>query len=235
MATFTDSYPGASSTDFAANILWGDGGSSAGTISQSGSTYTVSGTYSYATDGTYSIEVDISSVAGSTASVSDPVTVADAVTGCTGDGCTGTVSTPSETVHVNSQSTTGTIETSVDPADTAPDCGPDDQFRHAPEVTSFDDHGLNANIVFTETFDNASAGGPWYVPFEVCYQSQTPFTDYFGNTNVTTGLLPQCGNPVVAPCVVSITESPDPQGNPTDAGTVVETVEAPPGDPPKYH
>ena len=85
------------------------------------------------------------------------------------------------------------------------------------------------------TFDNASAAGLWYVPFEVCFQAQTPFTDYFGNTNVTTGLLPQCGNPVVAPCVQSIVESPDPQGNPSDAGTVVETIVVPPTDPPKFH
>ena len=83
------------------------------------------------------------------------------------------------------------------------------------------------------TFDNASAAGAWYVPFEVCFQAQTPFTDYFGNTNVTTGLLPQCGNPVVAPCVQSIVESPDPQGNPTDAGTVIETIVVPPDRPPQ--
>ncbi len=235
VATFTDSYPGAPSTDFAATIMWGDGTSSAGTIGKSGSTYTVTGTQSYATNGTYTPEVDISSIAGSTASTTDSVTVADAITPCTGDGCTGTVTTPDQTVGINSTSTTGTILTSVDPADTGPDCGPNDQFRHAPEVTTYDAIGLNANIVFTVTFNNADAAGLWYVPFEVCYQAQTPFTDYFGNTNVTTGLLPQCGNPAVAPCVQSIVESPDPQGNPSNAGTVVETIVVPPTDPPKFH
>ncbi len=81
----------APTTDFTANIQWGDGGTSTGTISQSGSTYTVTGTYSYAAHGTYTPEVDISSVAGGTASVADSVSVADNVTGCTGDGCSGTV------------------------------------------------------------------------------------------------------------------------------------------------
>jgi choice-of-anchor C domain-containing protein len=235
VATFTDSYPGAPPSDFSATILWGDGTSSTGTISQSGSTYTVTGTQTYASNGSYTPVVNISSIAGSTATTTDSVTVVDAVTNCTGDGCSGTITTPLETVQINSTSTTGTIDTSVTPPDTAPDCGPNDQFRHAPEVTTFDDFGLDANIVFTVSFENASAAGLWYVPFEVCYQSQTPFTDYFGNTDVTTGLLPQCGNPVVAPCVQSIVETPDPQGNPTDAGNVVETIVVPPGDPPKFH
>ena len=235
VATFTDSYPAAPTTDFAATILWGDGGSSAGTISQSGSTYTVSGTYSYAAHGSYTAEVDISSVAGSMASVDDPVTVADAVTPCTGSGCSGTVTSSDESVQIDSTSTTGTLLTTVDPGDTGPDCGPDDVFRHAPEVVTYDPIDMNAPIEFTVTFDNDAAGGEWYVPFEVCFPSQTPFTDYFGNTDVTTGLLPQCGNPAVPPCVESITESPDPQGNPTDAGTVVETILVPPTDPPKFH
>jgi choice-of-anchor C domain-containing protein len=232
VATFTDSYL-TSPTDFAATILWGDGTSSPGTISLSGSTYTVNGTQSYAAHGAYTVEVDISSVAGSTASTSESVEVADAVTGCTGDGCSGNVTTPSETVQVDSTSTTGTILTTVDPAGTGPDCA--DPFRHAPQVVTVTDTGLNANVVFTVTFNNADADGDWFVPFAVCYQAETPFTDQFGDT-VTTGLLPFCGsaNPVVAPCVQSIVESPDALGNPDKIGTVVETIVVPPGDP-KFH
>ena len=236
VATFTDSYPAAPTTDFAATISWGDGGSSAGSISQSGSTYTVSGTYSYAAHGSYTAEVDISSVAGSMASVDDPVTVADAVTPCTGSGCSGTVTSSGETVQIDSASTTGTLVTTIDQGDsTAPNCGPDDVFRHAPNVVTYDPIDMNADIQFTATFENASAAGEWYVPFEVCFSAQTPFTDYFGNTDVTTGLLPQCGNPAVAPCVESITEAPDPQGNPSDSGTVTETILVPPTDPPRYY
>ncbi len=237
VATFTDSYPGAPVTNFAATITWGDGTTSAGTISVSGSTYTVSGTHTYAADDTYPVGVSITSIAGGSASVSDAITVADGVgmTTCTGPGCSGTTTTSNENVQFDTTSTTGTVTVTLDPGDTGPDCGPDDQFRHAPEVTTFDTEGVSADIEFTVTFDNASAAGDWYVPFEVCYQSSTPFTDYFGNMDVTTGLLPECGNPAVAPCVESIVESPDPQGNPTDAGTVTETILVPPGDPPRFH
>ena len=66
------------------------------------------------------------------------------------------------------------------PRDNGPDCA-NDPFRHAPEVTTYNAIGMDANILFTVTFDNASADGLWYVPFEVCFQAQTPFTDYFGN------------------------------------------------------
>ena len=86
---------------------------------------------------------------------------------------------------------------------------------HLTSSTVVDTEGLDANIVYTVTFANSSAGGEWYVPFEVCYSQGTPFTDYFGNTDVTTGLLPTMREPRVAPCVESITESPDPQGNPS--------------------
>ncbi len=234
VATFTDTYASAPPTDFTANILWGDGGTSSGSISQSGSTYTVTGSYSYAAHGDYTVEVDIVPLAGSPASTSDSVYVADAVTGCTGEGCSGSVTTPTEMVQVNSTSTTGTILTTVDPGDTGPVCD-NDPFRHAPQVVTYDAVGVTANIVFTVTFNNADAGGLWYVPFAVCFQAQTPFTDALGNTDVTTGDLPQCGDPVVAPCVQSIVESPYPQGNPSYTGTVVETIVVPPTDPPKFH
>ena len=111
---------------------------------------------------------DIDSISGSTASTSEPVTVGDDVTNCSGSGCSGTVTTArTRRCRINSTSTSGTIVTTVGPADTAPDCG--DPFRHAPDVVTFDTDGVTANIVFTVTFDNASAAGEWYVPFEVCY------------------------------------------------------------------
>ena len=227
VATFTDSYPNAPVSDFTANIKWGDGGTGTGTITQSGSTYTVSGTYTYAANGTYTVETDISSIAGSTASTSESVNVVDQNIQCTGSGCTGTETTPTETVGVDSPSTTGNIQTSVDPPNTGPDCN--DPFRHAPSVVTITDQNLNANVQVTVTFNNADAGGPFYIAFEVCYQAQTPFTDIFGNTNVTTGDLPFCGSTAVAPCTQSITES-DPN-NPAEPGTVTEVFLVPPGDP----
>ena len=228
VATFTDSYPAPPLSNFAATISWGDGTTGTGTITQSGTTFTVSGSHSYATDGTFTVGVNITSAAGSSASTSESASVAGAVTTCTNSGCSGTVTTTSEAAQINSASTTGTILTSIDPASASFSCG--DQFRHAPQVVTISDTGLNANIVYTVTFANAAAAGSSLVPFAVCYQAQTPFTDLFGHS-VTTGLLPLCtvlprpNRPLVAPCVQSITELPFYHGN------VVEKFVVPPGDP----
>jgi choice-of-anchor C domain-containing protein len=231
VATFTDSYLGLPG-NFSASIAWGDGTApSTGTISKSGSTFTVSGTHTYAAHGTYAPSVTITSIAGATASVSDSVVVADAVTTCSGSGCSGSVNTPQQTLGISSTSTAGSIQTDVDPANNSTSCG--DPFRHAPQVTTVTDTGLNANIVYTVTFANKAAAGSWFVPFAVCYQSQTAFKDLYGHT-VTTGLLPLCtllprpGKPLVAPCVQSIVELPFFLGN------VVEKVVLPAGDP-RFH
>jgi hypothetical protein len=231
VATFTDSYLG-SPADFSASLAWGDGTApSTGTITKSGSTFTVSGTHTYAAHGTYAPSVTITSVAGTNASVSDSVVVADAVTTCAGSGCSGSVMTPQQTLGISSTSTAGTIQTDVDPANNSYSCG--DSFRHAPQITTVTDTGLNANIVYTVTFANKAAAGSWFVPFAVCYQSQTAFKDLYGHS-VTTGLLPLCtllprpGKPLVAPCVQSIFELP------LYLGTVVEKVVLPVGDP-RFH
>ena len=170
----------------------------------------------------------ITSIAGTSVSVSDSVSVANAVTTCTGSGCSGTVTTSLQTVHIASTSTSGTILTDVGQGTVG--CG--DIFRHAPQVTTVTDTGLNADLVFTVTFANKSAAGNWFIPFAVCYTSTVPFVDLTGKT-VTTGLLPICGGlfgnkAVVAPCVRSITELPFFVGN------VVETIVVPAGDP-RFH
>jgi choice-of-anchor C domain-containing protein len=233
VATFTDSNTSAPASSFSASINWGDGSTpTAGAISGSGGTFSVAGTHTYATHGTYPVSVSITSASGGSGSVTDSVVVADAVTTCTGSGCTGTVTTTQQTVGISSTSTSGTILTTVDPADQSSfSCG--DSFRHAPQITTVTDTGLNANILYTVTFKNKAAVGQWFVPFAVCYQAETPFKDLYGHT-VTTGLLPVCtllprpSKPLVAPCVQSITELPLLLGN------VVEKIVLPPGDP-RYH
>jgi choice-of-anchor C domain-containing protein len=230
VATFTDSYL-ASPGNFTASIAWGDTTTSTGNITVSGSTFTVSGTHTYAAHGTYAPSVTITSIAGTTATVSDSVVVSDAVTTCGASGCSGSLTTPQQTLGISSTSTAGSIQTDVDPANNSYSCG--DPFRHAPLITTVTDTGLNANIVYTVTFANKAAAGSWLVPFAVCYQSQTPFKDLYGHT-VTTGLLPLCtllprpGKPLVAPCVQSISELP------LYIGNVVEKVVLPAGDP-RFH
>ena len=233
VATFTDSNTSASAGSFSATVNWGDGSTpTLGSVTGSGGSFSVSGTHTYAAHGSYTVGVSITSVGGGSASVSDSVAVADAVTTCSGSGCNGSVTTTQQTVGLTSTSTSGTILTTVDPADhSAYSCG--DSFRHAPQVTTVTDTGLNANIVYTVTFKNTAASGQWFVPFAVCYQAQTPFKDLYGHT-VTTGLLPVCtvlprpNKPLVAPCVQSITELP------LFLGNVVEKIVLPAGDP-RFH
>jgi hypothetical protein len=55
VATFSDSYLGNGTGDFTVNIDWGDGTTTAGTLALNGSTYTVTGSHSYATAGQFTI------------------------------------------------------------------------------------------------------------------------------------------------------------------------------------
>ena len=56
VATFTDTYTGhADGSDFTVNIDWGDGTTTAGTLTGSGGSFTVTGSHTYATAGNFSI------------------------------------------------------------------------------------------------------------------------------------------------------------------------------------
>jgi hypothetical protein len=79
VATFTAGDPLATAADFSAGISWGDGGTSAGLVSASGSGFAVSGGHTYGEEGSYQVKVTIaeiadasnSAVAQSVASVGD--------------------------------------------------------------------------------------------------------------------------------------------------------------------
>ena len=78
VATFTDANPNAPLSDFTATIDWGDSTSSTGTITETAGVFSVTGTHTYAEEGTYPAVVSITDVGGSTAQASDPATVVDA-------------------------------------------------------------------------------------------------------------------------------------------------------------
>jgi hypothetical protein len=67
VATFTDANTANVASDFIATIDWGDGQTSAGTITGTGGSYTVSGTHTYATPGTYAVLVTLADDAPGTA------------------------------------------------------------------------------------------------------------------------------------------------------------------------
>jgi hypothetical protein len=81
VATFTDPDPASTAGEYSASIAWGDGSSSAGTITgPTGGPFTVSGGHTYADEGTYTVTVMISDVdtPSNTATATSTANVADA-------------------------------------------------------------------------------------------------------------------------------------------------------------
>jgi hypothetical protein len=71
VAGFTDADPNGTVSDYTATIDWGDISSSSGTVTgPNGGPFTVSGSHSYASTGTFTITVSIKDVGGSTATTS---------------------------------------------------------------------------------------------------------------------------------------------------------------------
>jgi streptogramin lyase len=86
VATFSDDDPMGTASDYVATIIWGDGHTSAGTIvppSAPNSFFSVTGSNTYATTGSYSVQVTITDVGGAQASTTSTVTVASPATGDT--------------------------------------------------------------------------------------------------------------------------------------------------------
>jgi hypothetical protein len=67
VATFTDSDTANVPSDFVATINWGDGNTTAGTVSGGGGAFTVSGTHTYATAGVFTVTVTLTDDAPGTA------------------------------------------------------------------------------------------------------------------------------------------------------------------------
>ncbi len=63
VANFTSGDPLATPADFSASINWGDGGTSAGTVSAGGSGFAVAGGHTYGEEGSYQVHVTIAEIA----------------------------------------------------------------------------------------------------------------------------------------------------------------------------
>jgi hypothetical protein len=80
VANFLDANPSLGPSDFSATITWGDGTTSAGTIAPNGSGgFSVTGTYTYGTEGSEAISVVIRDNAGGMAQANSTVLIADSV------------------------------------------------------------------------------------------------------------------------------------------------------------
>jgi hypothetical protein len=79
VANFSSTNTSTLASQYTASIDWGDGGSSTGTVAGGSGSFTVSGTHTYAEEGSYTATITITDTSsGNTTSVQSPVTVADA-------------------------------------------------------------------------------------------------------------------------------------------------------------
>ena len=233
VANFTDTDTAALPSQFSATINWGDGTPlGTGVVTGSGGSYSVTGTHTYAADGTYGpVVVNISDTLGATATVTDnSVAVANAVTSCTGS-CSTNVPETSQN-NINAQvSTSGSgyvlLSTFPNSGPTALSCG--DGFRHTPsvavETNTFTSE--TGTVTATDTFpikDGTKGSGLEGLVFWVCFSGNNSFKDLTGQT-VTKGLLPVCNpiKPGSGPCLDYIL--------PTSGGNIKEEITYPAGDP----
>jgi hypothetical protein len=77
VGTFTDADPNGTVTDYTATVAWGDGATTAGTVTAAGSGFQVSGSHTYTEDGSYTIKVSIADVGGSKASATSTATISE--------------------------------------------------------------------------------------------------------------------------------------------------------------
>ena len=98
VATFTDANPSGVVSDFTATIRWGDGTTTAGTITAISGGSQVAGGHTYADEGNFTVQVIVKDVGGASATVSPTANVAE------GDLLAGSIvlATPTEGANVTS-------------------------------------------------------------------------------------------------------------------------------------
>ena len=242
VAAFADANPFGTASEFTATISWGDGYSSIGSVTETGSSATasdweVTGSHQYSSNGTYQVSTTVEDSGGKSVMLTNSVTDYDAVISCSSSPCSGTASNSLQSTSASTSSTTGTILLDLNNTPSVGAFSCNDPWRHAPQYSTILDSGLNANgtIDLTISFANNAAAGAWWVPFAVCYDSPgVDFTSLTGQS-VTLGLLPLCpvprkGQTITGPCVQSIYYSTI-IPLPSEAGTVTEQLILPPNDP----
>ena len=120
VATFTDPGGAEAVGDYGATVNWGDGSSSAGTVSYNTTTgqFTVSGNHSYAEEGSYGISVAISHDNAPSVTVSGSASVGDAPLSATGRSVTAVAGAPFSGVVAsftdpNAQATVGEFTATI--------------------------------------------------------------------------------------------------------------------------
>jgi hypothetical protein len=103
--SFTDANPNGTADEFTATIAWGDGTSSAGTITTGAGGFIISGSHTYAEEGPQTISATIHDAGGLTTTATSTLTVADATV----------VAIPAADLHpVEGASFNGTVASFID-------------------------------------------------------------------------------------------------------------------------
>jgi hypothetical protein len=151
VASLTDANPLGAASQFTATINWGDGASSAGTVTAApGGGFVLSGTHTYVAKGTYQTTVAVADVDGARASAAGAATVTSMpsvteglpiVTGTTGAGFSGAVDPNGSETNVH-------FEYGLDPS-YSPSGGPivyDQQTASQPVGSDFTVHTVSATV-----------------------------------------------------------------------------------------
>ena len=242
VATFTSPVATAVPTDFTVSLDWGDGNTSAGTVTQPGgpgTPFQVSGSNTYATSNEYLITVGVTYASVTTdGSVSIEVDAAQTTVPCVGS-CTGTVTTPQQSASgTTSGGGTGSLFVSLSDGSLA--CASNTPYEYAPQITTVSTAGIpsTATVKVKVKFLRTDLQGPAGAPIEVCFASSHPFTTLDGNAAVPTvisgqnyyvGLLPACTPTKLmrqGPCLAAASKP-----TPGWPKTIVERVRFPAGDP----
>jgi IPT/TIG domain len=99
VATFSDADPGGTASDYTAQIHWGDGTTSTATIGTVSGHFSVTGSHTYASTGTYTISISIADVGGASATATSHANI----------GFLPTISSVSPTSGTHNGGTTVTI------------------------------------------------------------------------------------------------------------------------------
>jgi hypothetical protein len=84
LASFSDADPGAVASDFSARVEWGDGTSSAGSVSSGGAGFAVSAGHNYAQGGTFAVTIRIADAGGASALAQGSITIPSGASSRTG-------------------------------------------------------------------------------------------------------------------------------------------------------
>jgi hypothetical protein len=167
VATFTTTFTGNVAGDFTANIDWGDGATTAGTVSGSSGSFSVTGSHTYTTGGNDTLKVTVTDDAPGTASASKTATATVNFAGqmLLTNATEGTAlpnSTPVATFSdSNGGDTTGSFTASINWGDgvtsTGTVSGGAGTFTVSGGHTYADEGNDSAKVILTHTADGATS------------------------------------------------------------------------------